>query len=272
MPKPSSMLLTLILALLLWLGGGAPATAAERHAALFAEYGQRGAWVVQHAGQPPQVLHGRSLAEQAFPPASSFKTLLALIALQSGALAGPDEVVPWDGRHEHRPEWRTDMALRQAMQTSSESYFRTIAARTGLAGLASGVEQAGYGNQQLGDDPERVWVDGTLRISALEQVEFMDRLRRAALPFERMHQHAIRDAMADAPLGEARIHAKTGTLWNAQDKRGLGWWVGWMDGPQGATSFALLVQLEDRMDGREPRIELGRRLLELDLPTTASTP
>lgn len=247
----------LAFALVLLAAAGHAATPAPTPAARFAAYGHPGAFLLQRDGRAATVVHGASLADVPRPPASSFKVLLALIALETGALRGPDEILPGDGRHA-RPEWRRAMALREALSTSSEPYFAALAERIGRERLAAWVAKAGYGNGRVGERPARAWHDGTLTVTARQQLAFADRLRRGELPFRPAHIAAVKAALREDD-GDARFHAKTGTHLD-DDDRGTAWWIGWVESPRGAASFALMVDLKT-MDDRARRIALGKALL-----------
>jgi beta-lactamase class D len=222
----------------------------------FANYGHAGTWLLQLDGGAPQVLHGADLAAMPLRPASTFKVFLALVALETGRLRGAGEVVPWDGkRYPKQPEWEKDMALREAMQSSSENYFGTLADRIGHDRLAAWVARAGYGNGRIGEVPAKAWLDGVLTVTAHQQLEFVDRLRRNDLPFSAKTIAAVKAAMLDETIGGRRVYGKTGTL------PGNAWWIGWVEGGNApAASFALGVQLK-AVDGRAKRIALGKRLL-----------
>jgi beta-lactamase class D len=243
--------------LVLLAAAGQAATPSPTPAARFAAYGHPGVFLLQRDGGAATVVHGAALADVQRPPASSFKVLLALIALETGALRGPEEILPGDRGHP-RPAWRRDMALREAMSTSSEPYFATLAERIGRERLAAWVAKTGYGNGRIGEHPARVWHDGTLTVSARQQLAFVDRLRRGNLPFKPAHIAAVKAAMREDE-GRARVYGKTGTHLDA-DGRGTAWWIGWVESPRGAASFALMVDLET-MDDRDRRIALGRGLL-----------
>jgi beta-lactamase class D len=239
----------------------ASATAGPDIAERFSRYGTDGAWLIQPEGATPQVLHGAELANQPLSPASSIKPLLALIALQTGALESADTLVPWDGRaYPRRPEWERDMALNEAMLSSSESYFGTLAERIGRATLAEWIARVGYGNGVVGDTPRRAWHDGVLLISANQQLQFIERLRSDALPFAPEHLAAVKAAMLQPSADGVRIFGKTGTHLGA-DRTGNGWWVGWVEGDAGDTSFALLVKLNE-LDARERRLQFANELLQ----------
>lgn len=229
--------------------------------ARFADYGHDGAFLLQRDGRPTQVVHDDAFADTPQRPASTFKVMLGLIALETGALKSADEIVPWDGTpYRTHPEWQRDMALREAMQSSSEGYFRILAKRIGRERLAQWVTRVGYGNGRIGDSAPDVWHDGVLTVTARQQLAFVDRLRRNDLPFSKTTIAAVKTAMREDGKGTTRIYGKTGTHLDKND-HGNAWWIGWVEGPGGNASFALGTQL-DSADNRAQRIALGKALLK----------
>lgn len=239
-----------------------PSTASASTASRFAEAGySTGTWLLQRDGSGPRVVHGTGFAASPQSPASTFKLMLALIALQTGELASAEEVVPWDGHaYPEHPEWQAEMALKRALDTSSESYFRVLAARIGRERLAEWVARAGYGNGRVGPNPTLAWHDGVLTVTPAQQLAFIDRLRRGALPFDAAHIAAVKSAMPQETLGDRRLYAKTGTHLGDDGSAGVGWWIGWVEGHGKATAFVLGIELKTA-DQRAKRIALGKRLL-----------
>ncbi len=245
----------------------APANAAMAPAARFAAYGHPGTFLLKRDGKAVDVVHGADRADAALRPASTFKVLVALVALQTGTLRDGDEVVPWNGkRYPGKPEWERDMALREAMQTSSESFFGVLANRIGRERLATWVQRLQYGNGRIGEVPALAWHDGVLTITARQQLDFIDRLRRGALPVSPAHIATVKAAMASGELDGRRIYGKTGTHFG--NGSGTAWWVGWVEGGsrKPAASFVLGIDLtsadeQARSNALGKRIPLGRQLL-----------
>lgn len=228
--------------------------------ARFADYGHDGAFLLQRDGRPTQVVHDDAFADTPLRPASTFKVMLGLIALETGALKSADEIVRWDGTpYPKHPEWQRDMTLRQAMQSSSEGYFRILAKRIGRERLAQWVTRVGYGNGRIGDSAPDVWHDGVLTVTARQQLAFVDRLRRGDLPFSKTTIAAVKAAMREDGKSATKIYGKTGTHFDG--RHGNAWWIGWVEGPHGSASFALGAEL-DSADDRAQRIALGKALLK----------
>lgn len=236
-----------------------PQTAQQSHKPT-ADYPYATAWLLRRSGQETEVVHGGKLAQTTQTPASTIKPLLALIALQTGVLRDADELVPWDGRHyPGQKQWEKEMKLAEAMQTSSESYFRLLADRIGRDRLATWVARVGYGNGKIGDQADRAWHAGVLTITAHQQLDFIDRLRRADLPFDRRNLDIVKATMLSFEKNGVRIYGKTGTSL-PPGKTGLGWWIGWVERGDEQTSFVLQSELT-KFDGRDLRMAYANQLL-----------
>jgi len=94
-----------------------------------------------------------------------------------------------------------------------------------------------------------------LRIDPVQQVDFVDRLRRGVLPVGKRSQELVRDIIPVTKSGDAVIRAKSGLLGAELGKPSLGWMVGWAEKAGANTVFALNI------DVREPRHIAARMTL-----------
>ena len=104
-----------------------------------------------------------------------------------------------------------------------------------------------YGNRNIGGGIDQFWLTGNLRIDPVQQVDFVDRLRRGVLPLGKRSQELVRDILPVTKVGEAVIRAKSGLLGAERGEPSLGWMVGWAEKGETHTVFAL------NMDCKEPR-------------------
>ena len=87
--------------------------------------------------------------------------------------------------------------------------------------------------------------DADGRIDPVQQVDFLDRLRRGVLPVSKRSQDLARDIIPVTQAGDAVIRSKSGLL--GRDQGSLGWIVGWAEKGEARVVFAL------NMDCKEPR-------------------
>lgn len=175
-------------------------------------------------------------ARQRFLPASTFKILNSLIALETGVVDDEHVVFPWDGSDRGRESWNRDHDLASAFADSAFWYYQEIARRIGEARMRRFVSLVGYGNRKIGGGIDRFWLDGELRISADEQVELLRRLEKSDLPFSERAMATVR-RMMKIEEGEGYVlRGKTG--WSVEGGN-HGWYVGWVERADGPRIFAL---------------------------------
>lgn len=185
-----------------------------------------------------------------FLPCSTFKIPNSLIALECGAVASVDTVLPWDGVERWNKAWNRDYAMREALPRSTVWFYQELARRVGPDRMRDWLQRIGYGNADIAGGIDRFWLDGALRISALEQLDFLRRFRDHQLPFRPEVQAAVLEILIADQRDSWVLRAKTGTA--LEGERGLGWYVGWVETAQGPIYFALNLDT-DRAGGLDPR-------------------
>lgn len=224
-----------------------------RLAELFEREGVRGTFVMHDVAADSYTVHDRRRADTRYIPASTFKIANSLIGLAAGVVANVDEVLPYGGKPTRRPEWARDMPLREAIKVSNVPLYQGLARRIGIERMRDGLRQLEYGNM----DPGGV-VDGPLKISAVEQTRFLDKLAQDSLPVPKAAMAGVRAILRQE--GEAVLHAKTG--WGVPESGpDIGWWVGWVHKDGKLYTFALNLDIPDDATGAK-RVPLGKASLQ----------
>jgi beta-lactamase class D len=214
----------------------------------FTEAGTNGTFVGYKIDDYLIIASDADRSGQAFLPASTFKIPNSLIALETGVVGDPDkDVFKWDGVKRGIEAWNQDHTLRSAIAASAVPVYQEIARRIGAERMQKYLDLFEYGNRNIGGGIDQFWLTGELRIDPIEQIDFVDRLRRGALPVSKRSQELVRDILPVAKVGEATIRAKSGLLGAELGKPSLGWLVGWAEKGSAHTVFAL------NLDVREPR-------------------
>jgi len=135
-------------------------------------------------------------------PASTFKIPHALVALETGVIA-PDTVEKWDGvQYPDYAKWNHDQTVTTAMRPSVVWFFQRIAPRVGAARMHGWLQRLKYGNASTDGEVTMYWLNGTLRISPLEQAAFLLDLYGGRLPIAADRVTLIRGAL-EQPFGTA---------------------------------------------------------------------
>ena len=151
----------------------------------FKERNVVGTFVLYDVAADTMLVWNEERAKRRFIPASTFKIANSLIGLDVGAVKDVDEVLPYGGKPQRIKEWEHDMGLREAIKISNVPIYQELARRIGLERMREGVRKLGYGNMEIGNVVDRFWLDGPLKISAVEQTEFLARLAGGKLPIDR---------------------------------------------------------------------------------------
>jgi beta-lactamase class D len=207
----------------------------------FDHFGAEGAFVLFAIGGDHMVVHNPTRARTGFLPASTFKSLNSLIALETGVIADETVVMRWDGVDRGLGDWwNVDMDMALAFQRSGVWFYQELARRVGEERMREWVESADYGNRNIGGGMDRFWLEGDLRISAEEQIALLARLWRGELPFSPRSQEIVKRIMLMEEGDGYVLRGKTG--WARLDGSNYGWLVGWVE--REGESYLFATQIE----------------------------
>src|SRR5690606_14234099 len=101
-------------------------------------------------------------------PASTFKIINLLIALETGVISDEHDIVAWPGSidtaiYGYRPSTYKDMTVKEAFEVSAGWVFMELAKKIGKEKYLEYLKDCDYGNQKVSDDPD-FWNFGPLTI------------------------------------------------------------------------------------------------------------
>ena len=164
-------------------------------------------------------------------PASTFKIANTLIALDGGYISLKDTII-WDGKDRGNPQWNQSHTIRSAFKCSCVWCYEKIEKKIGIKIYNQELERIQYGNATAGAIDTSFWLYGDLRISAEQQVDFLERLISQKLGFKESSYEITEDIMKDIENVDYTIYAKTGWV------GGIGWYVGYVKKENGCWIFA----------------------------------
>jgi beta-lactamase class D len=255
----------LLVLLLAWcIFGGAVTAATEdwterpEWGALFRDRGVVGTIAVADERTGSRWVFDHARAGTRFLPASTFKLPHTLFALEAGLVRDEFDTLAWDGVRHEREAWNQDQNLRSALRGSVVWVYQRLAVQLGEEREREYLQRIGYGNADPSGGVDHFWLDGPLRISAYEQVAFLQRLYRNELPFRVEHQRLVKDLMIVEANRPWILRAKTG--WSTAEPP-VGWWVGWVEWPAGSVFFALNLEMRGGADDLPKREAIARAVL-----------
>ncbi len=225
----------------------------------FKEIGTEGTFVMLELGKNRVSVVNGERHTRGFLPASTFKIPNALIALETGVIRDADNpVFKWDGEKRQFEPWNKDHTPGSAFRDSAVWVFQQIAREIDLTRMRVYVAQFGYGNRDIGGPEDAFWLEGKLRISALQQVEFLERLYIGKLPAHPKNIETVKDMMFIEKIGSATLRGKTGWIPSGDNK--IGWFVGWVE--QGKETYIFALNLDPNDEKHvAARVPLAKSLL-----------
>lgn len=213
--------------------------------ALFENYNVKGTMLIESLDCKERYVYNEARAKTPLLPASTFKIPNTLIALQEGVVDA-QSIIVWDGVERSIKAWNQDQTLSSAFKSSCVWCYQEFARGIGLEKYDAYLQKLNYGNAKTGEDVERFWLDGALRISAYEQIAFLKKLYQDELPFAQIHLDTLKAIMVDEQTATYTLRAKTG--WAVPKKaEHHGWYVGYVESSKGVYFFAtnLLTPLSE---------------------------
>lgn len=212
----------------------------------FGDY--EGCFVLYDLEEDTWQIYNMEQAEKRISPDSTYKIYDALFALEEGIITPDNSFVAWDGQENPFAVWNTDQTLSSAMASSVNWYFQTMDTRLGSDRLAAYFQKIGYGNADVTGDISSYWMESSLKISPIEQVELLTKLYQNEFDFKAENIEAVKEAIQLSASSDTVLYGKTGTgRVNGKDING--WFVGSVENGQHTYFFACNIQSDANATG-----------------------
>ena len=207
----------------------------------FGEY--EGSFVLYDLEEDTWKIHDMERATLRVAPNSTYKIYNALFGLEKGIITPENSFINWNGTPYPFEAWNTDQTLPSAMSASVNWYFGYIDEQLGETSIQEYLHKIGYGNEDLSGDFSSYWMESSLKISPLEQVELLTRLQNHNLGFTSENVKAVKDSIHISNSSYEDFYGKTGTgRVNGQDING--WFIGFIENADNTYFFATNIQNE----------------------------
>ncbi len=210
--------------------------------------GVQGSFVLYDFSRDAWQIYNPRRATLRTSPNSTYKIYAALLALESDLITPQDSKMEWNQKTYPIEAWNGDQDLHSALQNSVNWYFQSLDARLGKNAIRQFIQKIGYGNQNLSGDLSSYWMESSLKISPIEQVELLRRLYFNDFIFSAENIQAVKDSLLLTSTSAGSLFGKTGTG-QINGKNVNGWFIGWVEASDGAYFFAVNIQADDGADG-----------------------
>lgn len=157
-----------------------------------------------------EYVYNSTRSEKKFLPASTFKILNTLIALEENVVKDEYDIIKWDGKDKGLKQWNKDQCISTALPESCVWFYQEIAKEVGLEKYGEYLTKLQYGNSKTGDKVDTFWLEGDIRISAREQIDFLKNIYNESYEFDKENYKILKKAMIVEETPKYVIRAKTG--------------------------------------------------------------
>ncbi|ANI89003.1 hypothetical protein A9P82_06660 [Arachidicoccus ginsenosidimutans] len=155
--------------------------------------------------------------DSSYLPGGSFDIVSSLIAIETGRVNDQNSLV------KTLPDTSKTAILKDAFKNSDSAVFATIASSVGKDTLQFWLDSLHYGKVKILSDNDNFWSNDSLKITADEQLGFIEKLYASSLPFQKRTQQIVRDMMLRESNTAYSFSYKTS--WN----KNIGWALGWIE-------------------------------------------
>ena len=193
-------------------------------------------------------------------PASTFKILNSLIALEYKAVKDENEVLKWDEVERtiggvKMTAWNKDTDLKTAFKNSTVWFYVELANRLGRKKYEEILPKCKYGNHNFSEKGTDFWNYGEFAVSPVNQIEFLVNLYENKLPFSTQTMEKVKEIMISEQTEKGTFRDKTG--WTDRHGKDIGWWVGYLETKENIWFFA--TRLSKNADLNNPNFAKARR-------------
>ncbi|MFD1413152.1 BlaR1 family beta-lactam sensor/signal transducer [Oceanobacillus jeddahense] len=221
-------------------------TKEEDLSAYFQNY--NGSFVLYDMQEDTYHIYDKDQSTQRVSPDSTYKIYSALFGLEENIITTEQNTIEWDGTEQPYDQWNQDQNLETALNRSVNWYFQQLDQEMGLDSIQAYLNHINYGNQDISNGNDQYWLESTLKISPVEQVELLQAFYNNHFNFQEEHIQAVKDALQMEEKDGNALYGKTGTG-NVNGKDINGWFVGFVETDTNTYFFATNIQDEDNASG-----------------------
>ena len=207
-----------------------------------------GSFVLYDLGNDAWSIHDIEHATLRVAPDSTYKIYDALFGLEEGVITPEDSFIAWNGESYPFEAWNADQTLQSAMTSSVNWYFQSVDEQLGTTSVYDYIKEIGYGNKNMSGDFSTYWMESSLKISPIEQVELLTQLQNNNFGFAPENINAVKDSICLSSSDAGTFYGKTGTgRVDGQDVNG--WFIGYIETADNTYFFATNIGADSDATG-----------------------
>jgi beta-lactamase class D len=201
-------------------------------------------------------------------PFSTFKVANSLIALDLGVIKNTTQELTFDKTSYPVQTWWPSVwklphyDLTTAFKFSMVAIYRQLAKDIGEKNMRSYLKNMHYGNEDISSGLDSFWLNGSMKISATEQVKLLKKIYHNQFALNDQAIASLKEVMLVETAPNYRLFAKTGAG-KVDDGSMLGWYIGFVEKDTGVHFFAMNFNSPTYAQMKANRVKLAINHLQL---------
>jgi bla regulator protein BlaR1 len=214
--------------------------------------GYEGCFVLYEPEANTYTIYNKEKSIKRLPPNSSFKIYNSLIGLESGVLKDENTLFQWDGTKHSIETWNRDHTLASAFSNSVVWYYKELATQVGEKTMQEYIDKIGYGNKDISGGIDKFWLQSSIKISPMEQIELLRKFYNYELPFTKRNIDIVKNIMILSNENGTVFRGKTGS--GMKDSKYInGWFVGYVEKEGNVYFFVTNIEAAQDADGKKAK-------------------
>lgn len=210
--------------------------------------GYDGSFVLYDLQKSQYHIYNKDKSTLRVSPNSTYKIYSALFALESGVITRQQTSMRWNGKTYPFKTWNQNQDLFTAMENSVTWYFQMLDKKIEMKNIQAYLEKIYYGNQNVSSGIEDYWLESSLKISPIEQVQTLKDFYTNEFGFNEKNVQLVKDAIKLETKDNATLFGKTATG-TVNGKNVNGWFMGYVETKNNTYFFATNIENKQRANG-----------------------
>lgn len=209
-----------------------------------------GSFVLYDMNADDYTIYNQDQSTLRISPNSTYKIFSALLGLEANVISPDHSTMKWNGIPYPFDSWNQDHDLSSAMAYSVTWYFQKLDQMLQEDKIKAYLKQINYGNHDISGGLSGYWLESSLRISPVEQVQLLRDFYTNRFQFKEKNIQSVKEAIQLEEANGAVLSGKTGTG-SVNGKNMNGWFIGYVEAKGNTYFFATNIQQEDHASGSE---------------------
>ncbi|SEB05345.1 bla regulator protein blaR1 [Thalassobacillus cyri] len=211
-------------------------------------HGYEGSFVLYDVQKKQYNIYNKDKSTLRVSPNSTYKIYNALFALESEVITRKDNYMKWNGQSYPYQSWNQNHNLHTAMENSVTWYFQKMDKMLQKKNIEAYTESIEYGNQNLSGGIEEYWLESSLKISPIEQVQTLKKFYTNQFGFDEKNIQFVKNAIKLETKNSSTLYGKTGTG-TVNWKNVNGWFIGFVETDNNTYFFATNIENDNHASG-----------------------